>query len=155
MEYTTDDIYWEDSKNWYKSKKENLSYYYHNDEVSCWQLERKIWTGKLDEYKSKVADLIWKMTDERFIRDCIKINHSKDEWRGRKEFPYLRDGYNFGNQASRYTSALGKGDKRRFTMLLDDDLYEDVVSSAQEKGIRRNTFLNGFIRKVYESTAAV
>ena len=150
MIYTTEDLYWEDSKNWYRAKIDNLSYYYHNDEVSCWSREKKIFTGTLNQYKDRIARLQWKITDERYIRDTIKINHYKDDWKGRNEYSYLSDGYDFGNQASKYISALGKGDKRRFTMILDDDLYEDIVSTAQQKGLRRNTFLNDFIRHSYE-----
>ena len=44
------DLYWEDSKNWYRAKIDNLSYYYHNDEVSCWSREKRIFTGTLNQY---------------------------------------------------------------------------------------------------------
>lgn len=153
MEYTTEDIYWEDAKEWYKAKKDNLSFYCHNNEVSCWEYEKKIWSGDYPTHKPQLNGLMWKKADTRFIRDSIKINHNKEEWKGRMEYGYLKDGYDFGNQATRYISALGKGDKRRFTMLLDDDLYDDIVEEAQTKGLRRNTYLNTFIRDAYESTA--
>ncbi len=159
MEYTSDDIYWEDETKWFKAKKGDKSYYFHNNELSCWVADNKVWSGDYENHKylinSQQIGLTWKLTDSRFIRDCIKINHAKDTWRGRQEHSHLKDGLSFGNQASTYSSILGKGDKRRFTMLLDDDLYEDIVSSAQERGIRRNTFLNVFIREAYENTAQV
>lgn len=151
MEYTTEDIYWEDAAEWYKSQSKGLNYYFHNNEVSSWKVDKKIWSGDYDNYKKKMFGLVWKKTDSRFIRDCVKIHHGKEEWKGQAEFPYLSDGYDFGNQATKYQSVLGKGDKRRFTMLLDDDLYEDVVEEAQGKGIRRNTYLNAMIRTVYEN----
>tara|TARA_Y100000310_G_scaffold334253_1_gene413663 strand:- start:3710 stop:4189 length:480 start_codon:yes stop_codon:yes gene_type:complete len=150
MEYTTEDIYWEEGGEWFKSKANNYSYYFHNDEVSCWHIDKKLWSGKLEDKREIVEKLIWKKADTRFIRDCIKINHTREAWKGRMEYPHLEDGYGFGNQATKYVSALGKGDRRRFTLLLDDDLYEEVVVEAQSKGMRRNTFLNSMIREVYE-----
>ena len=154
MEYTTADIYWEDSADWFKSQSDNLSYYVHNDDLSCWDHGKKIWSGKLEDRKESVDGLVWKKADPRFIRDCIKINHTREEWKGRMEYPHLSDGYDFGNQATKYVSALGKGDRRRFTLLLDDDLYEEVIEDAQAQGMRRNTYLNSMIREVYEDKVA-
>jgi len=157
MEYTTQDIYWEERTEWFKSQASGASdptYYFHNDEVSCWDMSKKKWSGKLDDRRELVDKLIWKKADTRFIRYNIKIHHSSQEWKGRVEYPYLSDGYEFGNQATKYISALGKGNKRRFTLLLDDDLYEDVVEDAQAKGMRRNTLLNSMIREVYTESVS-
>ena len=154
MEYTTEEIYWEDRKDWFKSKSNDLLHYLHNDEVSCWCLGKKLWSGSFDDKKKLVKDLVWKKVDTRFVRDCIKVNHSKEEWKSHSEYPYLSDGYDYGNQATKYVSALGKADRRRFTLILDDDVYEEVIEDAQSKGIRRNTYLNTIIREVYADKVA-
>ena len=91
---------------------------------------------------------------ENFIRDNIKIHHSSQECKGRVEYPYLSDGYEFGNQATKYISALGKGNKRRFTLLLDDDIYDEVIAEASVKNMRRNTYLNTMIRDTIGSREA-
>ena len=154
MDYTTEEIYWEDGTDWFKAKSNETTYYFHSDEISCWNLDKKLWSGSFDEKKNIAKDLIWKKVDTKFVRDCIKVNHSKEVWRSHQEYPFLSDGYDFGNQATKYVSSLGKGDRRRFTLLLDDDLYEEVVEDAQSKGMRRNTYLNTMIREVYEDKVA-
>lgn len=151
MEYSTADLYWEDSKsNWYKTKQENFQYYFHKDRVSCWKGTQQYWSKSFCDAKKKVGGLVWAKVGENFIRNNIKLHHSPEEWRGRMEYPNISE-CGYGNQATHYQSLLGKGDKKRFTMLLDDDVYDEVVADAQLKNMRRNTYLNVMIKDAYES----
>ena len=61
---------------------------------------------------------------------------------------------NYGNQATTYESSMGKGDKKRFTLLLDDDVYDEVIAEASVKNMRRNTYLNTMIRDTIGSREA-
>jgi len=151
MEYTTADLYWEDSTiSWYKHTSNNNQYYFHNDSISCWALSNKSWSKTFYDAKSKLHNCIWQKIDEKFIRDTIKLAHYTDEWKGRIEFPHATNQH-YGNQATTYESSLGKGDKKRFTLLLDDDVYDEVIAEASVKKMRRNTYLNLMIRDTIES----
>ena len=146
MEYTTADLYWEDNNNsWYKTKYENHTYFYHNDIVSCWSGSARVWSNTFFEAKRKTHECIWSKLDEKFIRDTIKLSHYQEGWKGRMEYPGTTN-QNYGNQATICESSLGRGAKRRFTLLLDDDVYQEVISSAIENEMRRNTYLNDLIR---------
>ena len=154
MEYSTADLYWEDSKsNWYKAQHEEISYYFHNDRVSCWKKSQQYWTRTFFDAKKRVYDLEWRKVDEKFVRNNIKLNHDPQKWRGKMEYPSISE-CEFGNQATHYHSSLGKGDKKRFTMLMDDDLYDEVIADCNIKKMRRNTFINGLIKNVYDSREA-
>ena len=146
MEYTTADLYWEDSTtSWYKSSQDKQQYYFHNDIVSCWSSSNKIWSRTFYEAKKKLHNNTWNDVAEKFVRDIIKLSHYKDGWRGRMEYPGATN-QNYGNQATTYESSLGKGDKKRFTLLLDDDIYDEIIAAATIKNMRRNTYINGMMR---------
>ena len=155
MEYTTQDLYWEEgTSSWYKTTQDTSQYYFHNDIVSSWNGSKKYWSKSFYEAKSKLNKCVWKKIDTKFVRDVIKLSHYKDSYKGRNEYPDV-DIQNYGNQATTYESSLGKGDKKRFTLLLDFDLYDEVVAAASLKNMRRNTFLNGMIRNTIESEEVV
>ena len=151
MEYSTADLYWEDSKSsWYKTSHDKRQYYFHNDTISCWQSSTKHWSRTFFDAKDKLQACIWKKIDERFVRDGVKMTHYKDEWKGRMEYPGITN-ENYGNQASAYESSLGKGTRRRFTLLLDDDVYDEIVANASLQNKRRNTYINEIMRTICES----
>jgi len=154
MDYSTADLYWEDSKSsWYKAQNNNHQYYFHNDVVSCWKQQQWYWSRTFYDAKTRCYDLVWKKVGEKFIRNNVKLQHNVESWKGRIEYPGISE-CDFGNQATHYQSVLGKGDKKRFTMLMDDDLYDEVIADCSLKKIRRNTFINGLIKNVYESREA-
>ena len=151
MEYTTQDLYWEDNNtSWYKTTHDTSQYYFHKDIVSAWKGSHKYWSLTFYEAKGKLQELIWKKIDQKFIRDVIKLSHYKDDYKGRMEYPGATN-QNYGNQATTYESSLGKGDKKRFTLLLDDYVYEEVVAAASLKNMRRNTFLNSMIKDTIQT----
>ena len=151
MEYTTQDLYWEDnSTSWYKTTQDKTQYYFHNDIVSSWSSSKKYWSKTFFEAKGKLQHLIWKKIDQKFVRDVIKMSHYKDEYKGKLEYPGATN-QNYGNQATTYESSLGKGDKKRFTLLLDDSVYDEVIAAASLKNMRRNTFLNTMIRDTFQA----
>lgn len=151
MEYTTQDLYWEDNNtSWYKTTKHTTQYYFHNDIISSWKSSQKYWSLSFFNAKSKLQDLIWKKIDPKHIRDVIKLSHYKDEYKGRLEYPGATN-QNYGNQATTYESSLGKGDKKRFTLLLDGEVYDEVIAAASLQKMRRNTYLNTMIRDTIEA----
>ena len=87
MEYTTADLYWEDSKSsWYKTSHDKHQYYFHNDHVSCWQSSTKHWSKSFYDAKDKLHGCIWKKIGEKFVRDGVKMTHYKEEWKGFKDW---------------------------------------------------------------------
>jgi hypothetical protein len=151
MEYSTADLYWEESINaWYKTSQDNSQYYFHNDIVSSWHGAEKYWSLSFFEAKKKLLTCLWKKVDAKFIRDGVKKSHYKDDYKGRLEYPHARD-CDYGNQATTYESSLGKGDKKRFTLILDDDVYNEVVAVATLNNMRRNTYLNTMIRDTIQT----
>ena len=147
MEYSTQDLYWEESSSaWYKTTQGKTSYYFHNDIVSSWSGAEKYWSLSFFSAKQKLLTNIWKRIDEKFIRDTIKSSHYTEGYKNRMEYPNARE-CDYGNQATTYESSLGKGDKKRFTLVLDDDVYEGVIELAEKENMRRNTYLNTMIRR--------
>jgi len=150
MEYTTTDLYWEEgSIAWYKTTQDNSQYYFHNDIVSSCHGAEKYWSLSFFEAKKKLLTCVWKKVDAKFVRDVIKKSHYKEDYKGRLEFPHAKD-CDYGNQATTYESSLGKGNKKRFTLILDDYVYDEVVAAASLKDMRRNTYLNTMIRDTIE-----
>ena len=150
MEYTTQDLYWEENNtSWYKTTQGKTSYYFHNDIVSSWNGAEKYWSLSFFSAKGKLLTNIWKRIDEKFVRDTIKSSHYQEGYKNRREYPNARD-CDYGNQATTYESSLGKGDKKRFTLVLDDYVYDEVVAMAEKDGIRRNTYLNTMIKNQIE-----
>ena len=151
MEYTTQDLYWEEgASSWYKTSTGSTQYYFHNDIVSSWKGAEKYWSLSFFEAKGKLLTNLWKKVDPKFVRDTVKSSHYKDPYKNRMEFPDARD-CDYGNQASTYESSLGKGDKKRFTLMLDGEVYDEVIAMAEIKHMRRNTFLNTMIKHSLET----
>ena len=131
MEYSTEDLYWEEETSaWYKTTTQDPTlHYFHNDIISTWNGSTKILSTPFVEAKKKLEGCVWKRIDQKFIRDVIKKSHYKDE----------------------YESSLGKGNKKRFTLVLDDYVYDEVVAEATLQNMRRNVFLNSMIKETIEA----
>ena len=151
MEYNTEDLYWEEETSaWYKTTSQDPTlHYFHNDIISSWNGSTKLFTTSFVEGKKKLAGCVWKRIDQKFIRDVIKKSHYKEDYKGMREYPHAVD-CEYGNQATTYESSLGKGNKKRFTLILDDYVYDEVVAEATSHNMRRNVFLNSMIKETIE-----